>query len=291
MATVHHPNLCPIHDIGEHDGRPYLTMAYIDGKSLSEQLANDGAMARDEAVLLVRKLALAIHAAHEAGVLHRDLKPFNVMFDHNGEPFITDFGLASRDRQTEADLTQSGTVIGSPAYMAPEQVDGRRQAMGPFTDVYSLGVILYELLCGRRPFEGSGLAVLGQITSGKLPAPLSALANVDKRLEAVCLRAMAQNSAARFQSAAELADALKVPHAPRLVQSRQSRKTVIKIAVSLVTLSLISVAVLLFALSGKNDSTSPSRPKPDVVDKRERPFDVGWPDACLRIGSRGGTWV
>ncbi len=209
MATVQHPNLCPIHDVGEFDGHPYLTMAYIDGHSLAEEIKSSGAMESGRAARLVRTLAVAIQAVHEAGILHRDLKPSNVMIDQKQEPFITDFGLASRDHPAEAELTQSGTVIGSPAYMAPEQVSGEREAIGPHTDVYALGVILYQLLCGRRPFEGMGLAVLGEISSGKSPTPPSELAKVDKQLEAICLKAMAHDIDDRFQSGAELAEALQ----------------------------------------------------------------------------------
>lgn len=209
MATIHHANLCPIHDVGEHEGQPYITMAYIDGQSLAEAIATEGTMDPYRAIQLIRKLALAMQAVHEAGVLHRDLKPSNVMIDQQGEPFITDFGLASRDRQMEADLTQSGTVIGSPAYMAPEQVSGTREAIGSHTDVYALGVILYQLLCGRRPYDGSGLAVLGQISSGKPPTPPSELADVDEQLEAICLKAMAHEVDDRFPTADKLADALR----------------------------------------------------------------------------------
>lgn len=208
MATVHHPNLCPIFDAGEHDGQAYLTMAYIDGHSLAEGIDADGPIEASEAAQLVWKLASAVHAVHEAGVVHRDLKPSNVMVDQNGEPFITDFGLASRDRPTEPELTHSGTLIGSPAYMAPEQVSSRHGAVGPQTDVYALGVILYQLLCGRRPYEGVGLAVLGDITSAQEPKRPSTLADVDEQLEAICLKAMARDIKDRFRSAAELAEAL-----------------------------------------------------------------------------------
>ncbi|MAF65973.1 MAG: hypothetical protein CMJ84_10005 [Planctomycetes bacterium] len=247
MATVHHPNLCPIYDVGEHDGCPYLTMAYIDGQSLTEEIDSAGPIEPHEAVRLVRKLALAMHVAHEAGILHRDLKPSNVMIDQKGEPFITDFGLASRDCQTEAELTQSGMVIGSPAYMAPEQVSGSRGAVGPHTDVYAFGVILYQLLCGRRPFEGAVLAVLGQITSGKSPTPLSTVADVDEQLEAICLKAMAHDVDSRFQSAAELAEALRtyLDHDPARRRKRDGPRST-----SLARSRVLVVVVTLFLAAG-----------------------------------------
>lgn len=209
MASVHHANLCPIFDVGESDGRPFLTMAYIDGHSLAEQIDSSGPMPADHAARLVRKLALAIQAAHDSDVLHRDLKPSNVMIGRNGEPAITDFGLATLDRNNDSELTLSGAAVGSPAYMSPEQVNGRRDEMGPPTDVYALGVMLYQLLCGRLPFEGTGFEVMGRIAAGQTPQLPTTHVELDKRLENVCLRAMSFEPGDRFQSTADLAEALE----------------------------------------------------------------------------------
>ena len=208
MAQVHHPNLCHIYDTDVVDNRPYLSMEFIDGKTLADHLRSSKCLAPIEAVATVRKLALAVQAMHDAGVLHRDLKPSNVMLDQHGEPKITDFGLAIDQHSSENDLTGSGEIFGSPAYMAPEQLSGERNKVGPATDVYALGVTLYQLLSGTHPFNGSAMQVLGQITSGSVPPSLSAAAGIDHQLEVICNKAMAHRVRNRYQSASELADAL-----------------------------------------------------------------------------------
>lgn len=237
MATVLHSNLCPIYDVGEFDRRHYLTMAYVDGPSLSE--ASDG-LTQEEAIQIVRTISAALQKAHDSGIVHRDLKPSNVMLNSDGEPIVMDFGLASRQSPMEAEITQSGTIIGSPAYMAPEQVEAASDQIGPRTDVYALGVILYQLLTGRRPFEGSGMSVLGQISSGRRPARPSDIADVDQRLESICLKAMAHESSDRFGSAAELAGALAEYQTGQSAVVRRSSKSVVAI-----TAGVIGVAVML----------------------------------------------
>jgi serine/threonine protein kinase len=206
-ATLHHPNICPVHDVGEIDGAPYLTMAYVEGKRLSEFAASRPLTPRQSA-LLVRKLALALQEAHKQGVIHRDLKPDNIMIDRRGEPIIMDFGLARRTRGRDPRLTQQGSVLGTPAYMPPEQVSGDVQATGPASDVYSLGVILYELLAGGLPFTGDSMAILSQVLMDEPPPPSSVRDGIDPELEAICLKAMAKKPHERYASMAELAQAL-----------------------------------------------------------------------------------
>ncbi len=173
-ATILHPNICPLYDVGAIDGVPYLTMAYVEGKPLAE-FAVARPLTPRQAALLLRKLALALAEAHKRGVIHRDLKPGNVMIDRRGEPMVMDFGLARRARGGDARLTQLGTALGTPAYMPPEQISGDVAAMGPGSDVYSLGVILYELLTGRLPFSGDAMAMLSQVLLDE-PSPPSACA-------------------------------------------------------------------------------------------------------------------
>ena len=206
MATLQHPNICPIFDVGQHAGRHFLTMAYVDGRNLSDAARS---LTPEASIQILAKVAHALAAAHDAGVVHRDLKPSNVMLNARGEPIVMDFGLASRDSVSESIITHSGLIIGSPAYMAPEQVEAAHDKVGPRTDVYALGVILYQLLAGCRPFEGAGLSVLGQISSGKKPPPPSQIRNIDPRLDTICLRAMAHRIEDRYQSAEALAEALE----------------------------------------------------------------------------------
>jgi formylglycine-generating enzyme required for sulfatase activity/tRNA A-37 threonylcarbamoyl transferase component Bud32 len=208
-ATLHHPNICPVHDIGEHEGTRYITMAYISGPPLSKLVGTERLRSERTIAKLVRKLALALAEAHGKGVVHRDLKPANILLDERNEPVVTDFGLARRvDQSGEARLTQDGTILGTPTYMAPEQVSGRTDQMGPACDVYSLGVILYELLTGQLPYRGEIMAVLGQIIQGKPKRPSELRPDLDPRLEAICLKLMAHAPANRYASAADAATAL-----------------------------------------------------------------------------------
>lgn len=208
MASLQHANLCPVYDFGEVDGQPYLTMAYISGRPLSEFLVDRRPLVTRDAVKLVRTLALALHQAHQRGIVHRDLKPANIMITQEGEPVLMDFGLARRQQSGEVEITQHGMILGSPAYMAPEQVEGNLDQIGPQTDVHALGVILYELLSGRKPFDGSVTSVLTQILS-KVAEPLDGSIDPDGRLNAICRQAMAKSTAERYGSALELANALE----------------------------------------------------------------------------------
>ena len=228
MAAVEHPGLCPIYDVGEIDGGHFLAMAFVDGVSLSEVLRNEPTVENAQAAELVRKIARSVQVAHEAGIIHRDLKPGNVMLNKHpasrqsdderqveahgptlvGEPIVMDFGLAWSSHEGDAELTQAGMVVGTPAYMSPEQINAGRDQVGPATDVYALGVILYRLLCGRCPFEGPVVSMLHQIAHEPPAKPSSYRPDIDPALEAICLNAMAKQVEHRYASAAELANAL-----------------------------------------------------------------------------------
>ena len=219
-AILRHPNLCPVYDVGQIDGIPYLTMAYIRGRPLSRYIDRTRPLSPRWVAVLVRKLALALQAAHDKGVIHRDMKPSNVMISAGRQPMIMDFGLAWRlDRgDTDERLTRLGLVLGTPAYMSPEQLSGRVEEIGPRCDVYSLGVIFYELLTGRCPFEGPEAVVLGKVLFVEPERPTSHRPDLDPRLEAICLKAMAKRDDERYASMSELAAALGVylppPHHP-----------------------------------------------------------------------------
>jgi serine/threonine-protein kinase len=152
-ARLDHPNIVPIYEFGEQEGRPFLSMRFVDGTNLAAQLAGKPMDSRRIAQLM-STLALAIHYAHQRGVLHRDLKPANVLMDSAGQPHATDFGLA-KCLDSKDGLTLSGAALGSPNYMAPEQAAGHAEQLTTAADIYSLGAIMYELLTGRRPFRAN----------------------------------------------------------------------------------------------------------------------------------------
>ena len=206
-AALAHPNICPVYDLGEIDGVPFLTMAFVRGAPLAKKIDPARPMPPREAVELVRKVALALHEAHLHGVIHRDLKPANVMIDEHGEPIVMDFGLARR-ADSQLLLTQQGQMMGTPAYMPPEQVNGDLQAMGPASDVYSLGAMLYELVVGRPPFQGDMLSILSQICLDDPPAPSRQRPGLNPAVDYLCLKALKKNPADRWPSMNALADAL-----------------------------------------------------------------------------------
>jgi serine/threonine protein kinase len=205
-ASVSHPNICPVYEVGECDGQPYLVMAYIEGEPLSRRIVPGRPFPADAAVAIVRKIAFALAETHGKGIVHRDLKPANILIDARGEPVLTDFGLARREDVTR--LTQEGELLGTPAYMPPEQLTGHVDEMGPACDIYSLGVVLYELLTGETPFHGDLLQIASQIALDEPVPPSRRRADLDPALDAVILRALAKHPADRWPSMRALADAL-----------------------------------------------------------------------------------
>lgn len=207
-ATFNHPHLCPVYDVGQSEGVHYLTMPVIRGEPLSARLQREGRLPQRLAAQLAFLIARAVHVAHAAGVIHRDLKPSNVMLTEDGAPIVMDFGLARHVTTRDVRLTASGVLVGTPAYMAPEQIGAEASSLNPACDVYSLGVMLYEMLTGRLPFRGAIHEVLKQVLVQEPEPPSRLQADLDPRLEAICLKAMSKNPRDRFASVDALAGAL-----------------------------------------------------------------------------------
>jgi len=206
-ATLKHPNVVAIHEVGEHQGQQYFSMDYIEGRSLAEVIRRTPLPAA-RAARYVKIIAEAIHYAHQQGILHRDLKPHNVLIDAQDEPRITDFGLA-RQIAVESDLTISGAVLGTPSYMPPEQAAGKRREIGRASDVYSLGAILYDLLTGRPPFRAdTPVDTLRQVLDDEPAPPRLLNRKVPRDLETICLKCLAKEPRQRYESAQHLAEDL-----------------------------------------------------------------------------------
>jgi serine/threonine protein kinase len=211
-ANTDHPNICPVYDIGEVNGVHYFTMPYIVGESLAAHINADHPWDIDRAVALVGKLARAMAEMHRQGVVHRDLKPGNVMINQRSEPVLLDFGLARIATATAAGKTilSSGHIAGTPPYMSPEQFEGDSSKIGPASDIYSLGAVLYELATGRTPFGDIPVAAIyGAIHRHESPPPPSdERPDIDAAFDALCLKALAHRPEDRFDSMTSFAEAL-----------------------------------------------------------------------------------
>lgn len=203
-GRLEHPAIVPVYDVGEYQGQMYFVMRFIEGQTLSRRLA-DGPLPPREAAQILARVCDAIEFAHCHGVIHRDLKPSNIILDEKGQPHVTDFGLAKDLDGTNESLTRTGTVLGTPAYMSPEQADGRRHLVGPVSDVYSLGSVLYHMLTGRPPFQASHAFELQMMVREQEPIlPHFINPKVDRDLEMIAMRALQKPPDLRQESAAAL---------------------------------------------------------------------------------------
>lgn len=206
-ANFQHPNIVAIHEIGEHEERHYFSMDYVEGQNLAA-LVREGPLPPAKAAEWVKTIAEAIQYAHQRGILHRDLKPQNVLIDERGRPRVTDFGLAKSTGE-DSGLTQTGAVMGSPSYMPPEQATGRHDQVGPHSDVYSLGAILYQLLTGQAPFVGeTPLGTLRKVVEEDPVPPSKHNPLAPPDLETICLKCLEKKPERRYSTARALADEL-----------------------------------------------------------------------------------
>jgi tetratricopeptide (TPR) repeat protein/tRNA A-37 threonylcarbamoyl transferase component Bud32 len=219
VARLRHPNILQIYDIGEVDGLPFVSLELLEGGDLYDRLEGTPQPGRSGSEL-VATLARAVHAAHQAGIIHRDLKPTNVLFTEEGVPKITDFGLAKR-LESDSNQTETGQIMGTPSYMAPEQARGHTKDIGPAADTYALGAILYHVLTGRPPFMGeTPLETVRQVTDDEPVPPSRLVPRVPRDLETICLKCLQKEAKKRYASAQDLADDLDRYRSGNPIQAR-----------------------------------------------------------------------
>lgn len=209
-AQLRHENLCPIYEVNDVPGHYFMVMAHIKGKPLSHFLNEHKRLPIRQAVLITKLVATAMVEPHQKGIVHRDLKPDNIQIDEDRQkPVIMDFGIAHFDMPNEPQLTQDGQLLGTPYYMSPEQAVGHSDEIGPLTDLYALGVILYEMLTGQRPITGRTVGeVLKNVHTQQPIPPIEHRPQIDQTLSDLCLKAIAKSPADRFGSMTEFAKAL-----------------------------------------------------------------------------------
>lgn len=232
IAKLNHPHIVPLHEFGDFRGQPYFSMQFIHGKTLSQRLMNGPLTSTETAQLLV-PICRAIAEAHRHGIFHRDLKPSNILIDRDGRPYVTDFGLAkridvsrgkSKSKDRFASVTDTGAIIGTPSYMAPEQAAGQRGQVGPYSDVYSLGAVLYACVTGRAPFQAATPVDTLFMVLEQDPVPPRVInRKVDPDLEMIILKCLQKPADLRYESAARLADDLEAYLANESISARTSR--------------------------------------------------------------------
>ena len=222
-ARLQHPNIVPVYEAGDIEGRPFFSMQLVNGETLAERVINQGPLPQREIAKIVASIARAIGFAHEQGILHRDLKPSNILLASDGTSLITDFGLA-KQTGSDASLTRSGMLVGTPAYMSPEQAGGRRNLIGPASDVYSLGCVLYFALTGRSPFvSDSPMETVMLVVEQDPVAPRTLRPKLDRDLEMIVIRCLQKPIDLRYQSGEALAQDLEAYLADERVAARSGR--------------------------------------------------------------------
>lgn len=285
IARLVHPNIVRIYDFNEHEGVPYLSMELVEGEHLARKLSR-GTLAFRDAAELVRALALAVGYAHTRKVVHRDLKPLNVLIAHDGTPKVTDFGLAKVLDEEWEKLTHTDAVMGTPSYMAPEQANGRAADIGPHTDIYALGAILYESLTGTPPYlSDTKLKTLNLVQEGNLISPTRYRPDIPAELEAICMKCLAHAPGNRYPSAQALADELgrwlvgKPIQTPRPSRWRRvpisRRRAAVVLGGALIAAGLMGATAAF--MSGPSRTPGPDGESASVRRELEAELDAGRP--------------
>ncbi len=263
VAQLQHPGIVQIYEVGEHDGLPYFSLEFVSGGSLAHKIGGKPQPTR-EAAGMVHELALAVREAHRRNIIHRDLKPANVLLTPDGRPKITDFGLAKR-LDSDSEQTHTGAIMGSPSYMAPEQAWGQTHEIGPRTDVYALGAILYEMLVGRPPFQGASPIETIELVRTEEPVPPTRLQpKIPVDLETICLKCLQKDPARRYSDANSLAEDLQrfledrpilarpVGTAERLARWCRRNPKVARLTATVAGLLVLVAAVMTYAAVSLN---------------------------------------
>jgi serine/threonine protein kinase/WD40 repeat protein len=300
-ARLNHPNIVSVHEVGRVDGQIYIVSDFVDGEPLSTSLAS-GLFEPKEAAELIMKIAEAVHHAHEAGVIHRDLKPSNIMMDQLGEPHLVDFGLAKREAG-EITITADGKILGTPAYMSPEIARGEANTVDARSDIYSIGVVLFELLTGRKPFCGDIRMLLQQVIHDEAPAPRLLNPTIARDLDTICLKCLQKNPDQRYATAADLASDLRSylagkpiaarPISPFARLGRWCQRN-LKVSALMGVILFTFCAVLMAMVAKLLDSPKKKRPIASAQFAPVRTFDVAADSLHVAVVSdeseRVGIW-
>src|SRR5213596_949977 len=269
-ARLEHPGIVPIHEVGEREGSCYFSMKFVEGGQL-DQVARRHPMSIRQAVELIAKVARTVHYAHEHGILHRDIKPGNILLDAKGEPHLTDFGLA-RLVESESTVTRTLEVLGTPSYMAPEQAVGNNAAIGSVTDVYGLGAVLYQLLTGQQPFAGGATYETIKLLLDTEPRqPRLVNPKLDRDLSTICLKCLDKDPQRRYSSALALAEDLErwLKHEP--IRARRTglatrgrkwlrRNPSIAVMAAMLLVLAVPLGVMIWKTESERSATSNSAP-------------------------------